>query len=286
MAQGRSRTREIALVLALCALTFGYLRARGKDPSEVSLLDRAVLRLLSPIERGVLGIGRFFASIGHRYVFLVGAEAESDRLRTENMKLRAENTRLTLEAERTPRLEALLGMRARIMAPTVTARLVGLESSSYFHVVRMVLEHDAEVKQGMPVIAAEGIVGRVERVVGPYCDVLLISDARASVDVTLPRTKSRGLMHGMGNGRDYAMKLDFLARDGVAAEGDLVVTSVLSAFPPNLPVGKVRKLAKKEQSEELEAVIDPLVDYSHLEEVLIVLAPVPPAAQLPGGKKL
>ncbi len=273
-------------MIALVVLPLLVLRARSKDPSDLNFVDRGLLRVVATVEYGVLGVGRWFGSLGSRYLFVVGAEAARQKLLTENQTLRSENERLRQENQRVAGLEALLGLRARIGLPTVTARVVGLETSGYFHVVRLSLQHDAEVKKGMAVLGREGVVGRVERVAGGYCDVLIASDPRSAIDITIARTKTRGLLRGTTGGRRYAMRVDYLAKDDALVEGDLVVTSTLGPFPPNLPVGKVAKVLRKEERGEQEAIVDPLVDYGKLDEVLIVLSePPPPAPATSAGKR-
>lgn len=278
------------MVIALVVLPLLVLRARSADPSSLTLIDRGVLRVVSAVEYAVLGTGRWFGSLGSRYVFVVNAEEARAKLDVENQKLRSENERLRRENARVPGLEGLLGLRARVALPTVTARVVSLETSGYFNVIRITLAHDAEVKKGMAVLAPEGVVGRVERVAGPYCDVLLASDPRSGIDVTVARTKTRGLLRGMTGGRRYAMRVDFLTAGGDAlVEGDLLLTSTLGPFPPNLPVGKVVRVLRPEERRdrvEQEVIVAPLIDYAKLDEVLIVLTePPPPPTTTTTGKR-
>lgn len=278
----RRRSREIVAVIVLVVLPLLVLKARSADPSDLGLLDRGVLRVVGAIEYGVLGVGRWFGSLGSRYLFVVNAEEARQKLWRENQALVTENERLRQENARVPVLEGLLGLRARIALPTVTAKVVGLETSGYFNVVRVSLQHDAEVKKGMAVIAREGVVGRVERVAGSFCDVLLAADTRSALDITIARTKTRGLLRGTTGGRRYAMKVDHLQKDDALLEGDLVVTSTLGPFPPNLPVGKVTRVLLRDDRGQ-EALVEPFVDYGKLDEVLIVL--MEPVVPPPAGKK-
>lgn len=278
----RRRSREIVAVIVLVVLPLLVLKARSADPSDLGLLDRGVLRVVGAVEYGVLGVGRWFGSLGSRYLFVVHAEEARQKLWRENQALVTENERLRQENARVPVLEGLLGLRARIALPTVTAKVVGLETSGYFNVVRVSLQHDSEVKKGMAVIAREGVVGRVERVAGSFCDVLLAADPRSALDITIARTKSRGLLRGTTGGRRYAMKVDQLQKEDALLEGDLVVTSTLGPFPPNLPVGKVTRVLLRDDRGQ-EALVEPFVDYGKLDEVLIVL--MEPVVPPPSGKK-
>ena len=55
--------------------------------------------------------------------------------------------------------------------------------------------------------------------------------------------------------------------------GDLVVTSGLGQrFPASILVGKIHKVTKKEFGLYQEAMVTPAVNFSHLEEVLVMTA--------------
>jgi rod shape-determining protein MreC len=62
-----------------------------------------------------------------------------------------------------------------------------------------------------------------------------------------------------------------------AKEGDLVVTSGLAGFPRDLPVGKVSKVTRNSAGLSQELEVSPDVDFARLSEVLVVVAPAPPA---------
>jgi len=70
-----------------------------------------------------------------------------------------------------------------------------------------------------------------------------------------------------------------------AKEGDLVVTSGLGGFPRDLPVGKISKLVKNSAGLTQDIEITPDVDFARLSEVLVVVAPAPPADPDAGSKK-
>ena len=58
------------------------LRGSVRHPSELNALDRAVLRLSSPIQGALAGAGRWVRRGAQRYVFVVGAAKENQTLRT------------------------------------------------------------------------------------------------------------------------------------------------------------------------------------------------------------
>jgi rod shape-determining protein MreC len=222
---------------------------------------------------------RWVGGVWSRYVALWGVRDDNAKLRDENARLRAEVERLKQEAARGTELEALLHLRQSVAGETVAARVVGAEASSYFRVVRVRLDRgDLEVRAGMPVLASAGVVGRVQRVAGPYSDVLLAIDPKSSLDVMITSAdgkvqKGRGILKGIPGEKRYRAKLDYVLQKDQVAEGDVVVSSGLGGFPRNLPVGTVQKVARREFGLFQDVEIEPAVDFGKLAEVLVLVAP-------------
>ena len=175
------------------------------------------------------------------------------------------------QAERGGELERLLKLRSTLPSGVLAAHVVGAETSAFFRVVRVRLDRgEGEAKPGMPVVSSAGVVGRVQRVYGPYSDVLLAADAKSAIDVVLPRTGGRGVIKGIAGDNRYRTRIEYLLRKDEIAEGDTVVTSGLGAFPRDLVVGKVVKVTKRDFGLYQEAEVEPSVDFAKLTEVLIV----------------
>jgi rod shape-determining protein MreC len=156
-----------------------------------------------------------------------------------------------------------------------------------FRVSRIVLDRgDGEVVAGMPVVAAEGVVGRIQRVYGGYADVMLAVDPQSSIDVVLPRTASRGVLKGLGGDNAYTAKVEYLLKSEEVKEDDPIVTSGLGGvFPKDLAVGRVKRIVKNEYGMYQDVEVAPAVDFSRLGRVLVLLAPPPPPDPGARGKK-
>ena len=272
------RTRPLLIVGVVLTLSLLLLRAYSRAPTELNVLDRAVLRVSAPLQHGLTWALRGVAHVWSRYVYLVDLQRENQRLVGDNARLRAELGQAQREAAQAERLEEQLGLRAEIPSETVAARVIGVETSSLFRVARIRLDRgESEVRPGMPVLTHDGVVGRVGRVFGPYCDVLLAVDPKSSIDVVLTRTSGRGVLKGMAGGNGYRARIEYLLRSDEVREGDEVVTSgVGGVFPRGLSVGKVSQVTRPSSGLYQEAQVAPSVDFSRIEEVLVVLAPPPP----------
>jgi rod shape-determining protein MreC len=266
----------LVLVAVLLAFAVLLLRANLKEPERLSALDRGLLRVSAPVESGLVSGVRGAGRLWSRYVALWRVSDENRVLREENARLQAELVQASQEAAHAGELEGLLKLRAQVKAETLAARVIGAELSPFFRVVRLKLDRgDLEVRPGMPVLASSGVVGRVERAFGRYCDVLLAADPKSAIDVVVPRSGARGVLKGApGQGR-YRAHIEYLARTDEVAVGDAVVTSGLGGFPRNLPVGKVAEVTRKDFGLYQDVDVEPTVDFGKLSEVLVLLAPAP-----------
>lgn len=275
------RARELVIVATLLALPVLFLRANLTASDHLNWMDRAILRVSAPLQSGLTALVGGIGTVWQRYVALVHVKADNARLADENQRLRAELAAAKIDAARAGELQRLLGLRASLQFDTLAAHVVAVETSAFFRVVRVKLDRGGEeIKPGMAVLASAGVVGRVQRVFGNYCDVLLATDPKSSIDVVVARTGGRGVLKGIAGSDRYRTRIEYLERKDEAADGDLVVTSGLGGnFPRDLPVGKVTRVDKRGFGLYQEAEVQPTVDFGKLHDVLIV---VPREAQPEG----
>jgi rod shape-determining protein MreC len=237
-----SRARFVLALLVLTALTLLTLDVRSFGPLDAA--RRVALTVLAPVR----------AAVG--WVVDPAVDAWNgawgyDELAEENARLRA-------------RLDELAGSRAREASaletlrrfleqadvtyageiPQVVARVVSGPVSSFEHSVTIDKGTESGIGEGMAVVTAAGLVGRVERAGDGQSLVQLISDPRFSVGARVVSTQALGLVEGRGRDRDP--RLEVPGDDGVLVAGDLVETSGLdrSLYPPNVPIGRVVDVAE------------------------------------------
>lgn len=281
----RQRRRDLATVVMAFALALFFLRQSARHPGELGAIDRLVLRLVAPLQGGFATVARALGAGAGRYVDMSRLRAETQALSSENARLKGELLEARRAMQENARLQRLLALRDSTAAATLSARVIALDSSPYFRVARVELDRGAGlVRRGMPVITADGIVGRINSVAGDRSDVQLAVDPRSAIDVILPRTAGRGLLVGKPGSNFYGCQIQYLARGEEPREGDAVVTSGLGGFPRDLPVGTVTKVSRTAAGLFQDVEVTPHVDYARLAEVLVVVAP-PPAADPDAGRR-
>lgn len=274
------------LLVIIPALVLRASLSRG----EPSGFDKAILRITAPLEAGVTWLVEGIGGIWTSYVAVIDVEDENEELRAENERLRKELAAATRRASDIAALEELAVVKKRTEADTIGARVIGAPLSPQFRVIRLRIDRGKqEVQPHMPVIAASGPVGKIDRVYGDYADVTLVSDPGSTIDVAIKRTGARGQLIGLGRPDSYACRIDALelaSKPELRAKvGDEVVTSgVGSVFPAGMVIGTVSKLVGDDGMLQ-KVEVKPTVDVSRVRAVLILLAPPPPPDPDAGKRK-
>ncbi|MGC4092041.1 MAG: rod shape-determining protein MreC [Polyangiaceae bacterium] len=267
------RYRDIVIVVLLLAVPFFFLRASIRKPSELMPIDQAVLRIATPLEYFSSAAARFVSSLIGNYVYLVDVKDDNNRLSYENARLRGRVRELEHAEAESRRLRRLLGIRDIVPDETVSALVVGKDTTEYFRVAHVIVDTpNPRIRVHMPVVSLDGAVGTVERVAGEKVMVQLVVDSGAGVDVVVERTGARGFVRGTGERARYAVRVEYMKRSDEVEIGDLLVTSGVGCrFPKGIPVARINKLQKRDFGIYQTVEAEPTVDFSRLEEVLIIL---------------
>ena len=263
------RRNQVLLASTLfLSLSFFLLSANRGGLRRIDPLGTVFLEVLQPLQ-GVTatGVGQV-RSLWTSYVSLVGVVGENRDLRDRVRTLEAERQRLTeLELENA-RLERLLDFRSSMPAKALTARVVGKDASGWFETFTLDRGEQDGVQPGMAVVCADGVAGRIASVSPHASRVLLVSDHNSGVDALIQRTRARGILEGTLSG---TASLKYVKPSEELEVGDLVVTSGLDGiFPKGLRLGRVVGVTRRESGLFQLAEVVPFVDFSKLEEVLIL----------------
>jgi rod shape-determining protein MreC len=262
----------VVLVLLLLPLVF-YL-SNSKEPRDHNLVDRAIVWISSPVQWLVVAALEGVSTGWSRYVALIDVARDNEQLRAENARLASEvaaREEMRLENER---LQRLLSLRDRSpIEKAVFARVIAVSPTPLFRSVRIDRGEQDGVHLGAAVVSHAGVVGRVGALGGDWSDVMLLVDANNSTDVLVQRTRARARVRGKGGDRELGIKIEFLGRTEDVAPGDVLITSGAGkVFPKGLVVGRVLSIERAAFGLYQEAAVQPSVDFTRLEELMVLRA--------------
>jgi rod shape-determining protein MreC len=234
------------------------------------------LELMAPLQRAVTLASRTVADVRAGAVDLWHARQEVEALRARVRDLERDTAGLTETQLENERLRTLLDFRQTLRGELLTARVIGHDASGLSRTLVIDRGTASGVVKGAAVLAPGGLVGQVFLASPHAARVLLVTDHNSGVDAVVQRTRGRGIVEGTIEGR---CGLKFVKRTEDLQVGDVVLSSGLDGiFPPAVPVGHISAVDKQGQGLFQYAQIEPGVDVERLEEVLVTLGPVRPAA--------
>lgn len=281
------RYRDTFLVILLLAVPFFFLRASISRPEEMNALDRALMRVAAPVQYAAGAMARGVSSFVSDYFYLVDVGRDNDKLSREMLRLENEVRELSIVRAENDRLKKLVGLRETLPVETVSAVVTTKTPTQFFRVAHLAVDvTGVAIRPNMPVIALGGAVGLVKRVSGDTATVTLVADSGFGVDVVVPRTGARGFVRGIGDEQKYSVRVEYAQRSDEIEVGDVLVTSGVGCrFPQGVAVARVTKVVKREFGAYQTVEAEPTVDFSRLEEVLIILSEAPGCVATDGTVK-
>jgi rod shape-determining protein MreC len=133
----------------------------------------------------------------------------------------------------------------------------------------------------MAVLAPAGIVGRIIGPLAPHAArVQLIIGQNAGAGAMIERSRAGGVVTGTAG--DPPLLMEFVSNLSDVQVGDIVATAGNDGiYPKGFPIGRV-EATEKGSGLYKTIKVRPAVDFSNIEEVLVVLSP-PPALPAPAA---
>ena len=254
-------------IILLAAFIFFSLNLGHKE--HANAFERGAMNLMAPLYGVAAGMNRLVSDIWTDYVDLLGVRKENKKLK-ENISIL--NSRLLAANEAvlaSERLQKLLQLKSSFHAPALAASMIGEDGSPWFKTIVIDRGSVDGLREGLPVVATDGVVGQLVKVAAGSSRVLLLTDNASGIAALVQRSRARGIVKGTGDGR---CSLEFTLHEEDVKVGDTIITSGIGGiFPKGLPIGEVAMIKKGEHGIFQTVEIRPMVNISKLEEVLVIL---------------
>jgi len=158
--------------------------------------------------------------------------------------------------------------RARPQFQYVASAVIGRDPSPFLRYI--IIDHGSDdgIRHGMPVVTQQGLVGRIDAVIANASRVQLINDAGSTIDVRMQTLKQEAQLIGSVTGD---LTLQMIPQDLELNSGEILLTSGLGGnYPSDLLVGQVASVNKSENELFQTASVQPVVDFSTLQAVLVI----------------
>ena len=271
----RSRFLLVGLILAhLTAISHQVDGGHG-----VSLLQRGLLSVLSPLQSGVGATVSFASELWRGWAFHRETYAENRQLRERVRALELQLQLRAYRAQEAVRLRELLELRQAVPLDTLPAQVVGRDGVPWFRTLTLDKGEGDGVRLDAAVISATGVVGRVFAI-GPHAArVQLLLDRDSGAAAITERSRVSGVVSGQVAGPEAGggdLVLKYVPERADVVVGDVVLTSGLDRiYPKGLVIGRVRAVGEMTGLFR-DVRVEPSARFERLEEVLVLRdAPAP-----------
>jgi rod shape-determining protein MreC len=257
------------IILVLAALLLLAMQVSGN----LRPLTGLATQLTAPAQLSATGVTEGVDSIWSSLLSLRTIQQEAAALGVRNLQLQAEINTLNEVEKENEQLRGLLDFaqtrpRLELRGAQIVARNIGEESTNFFESILIDLGRNHGLEIGMPVVTAQGLVGRISSVDDATSTVLLLNDTTSSASALLGTSRLNGVVRGSTSGE---LIMDFIPQGPTFSVGEVVLTSGLGArFPKGIVIGTISSIETQANAVFQKANVDPSVDFGSLELVLVI----------------
>lgn len=198
---------------------------------------------------------------------------ELTRLRERMTALMLENSQLRSAALKARRLEEMLRFKQRSDHALLAARVVAAYRDRFSRSIVLDVGKREGVQTNMPIVAPEGLCGKVIRVDETSAIAQLLLDYNFRVAGKIERSRVDGIIAPSGG---EMCQMREVPRHADVVQGDIVLTSIYSEiFPPDIPIGIVQETHEDPRSLFKTIRVRPFVDFLRLEDVFVMISAQP-----------
>ena len=232
--------------------------------------------LMSGAQRGVYSVSSFFSGtvtaikelsdLKQKYEVLSKRLEDYELLQRSNADIRVENDHL----------KSLLGFSESIPVKNIPAEIIGRDPNNLYSGITINRGAKHGIKKNMPVISFQGsnsgLVGKIVQVGRTTSLVMPVYDYQCFVSARLETSRYDGLVNGQGSS-DSPLVMKYVkkrAKDEITIGEKILTSGENNNFPKNVPIGFVTKIRGSDYETSLDLEVEPVIDFSRLENVFVL----------------
>ncbi len=283
----RERLQSIIPLLLILLTLVGFLLHRA---GLLQPIEGLFVGLATPLQEGVSLVTGQLDELAQTARDLRDLRQRNEELEAQNANLLLENVRLReIEVEAALLRDLLNFAQANpsfdLQGAHVVGREIARDPTNLQRYITLDVGREAGIARNMPVVTDQGLVGRIREVGNGWSRVLLIIDRSSSVNALTQSTRASGLVEGQV---DNSLVMRSISQSDIVSVGDTVFTSGLGGnFPRQILIGQIIEVDRKDYELYQTAVVQPTVDFDHLEVVLVItdFEPITETEQVPVGRE-
>ncbi|MCI0514748.1 rod shape-determining protein MreC, partial [candidate division KSB1 bacterium] len=170
-------------------------------------------------------------------------------LKEKNQQVQSENIRLALEnsfmhemALENQRLRELIGFKQQHEMQLIAAQVIGKGNREGIQSIVLDVGSQDSVTKNMPIVVADGLVGKIFQVGGDYSLGQILFDQNFRVSGKAQRSRVDGIIHWEKG--DFCLLKEVPKRSDVLKDDWIITSGYGEIFPPGLRIGQISEISE------------------------------------------
>ena len=239
--------------------------------TQLSYVENIANKIVMPIQNGLTYLKNRVKGNSAFFVNVNNLKQENESLISKNTELEEKLRELESIKAENESLKQYLNLTEKYSDyTTIPADVINRDISNYSkNIVINVGENDG-VKEGMTVIAAEGLVGHIISVTKATAKVQTIIDSSSSTSSVMSTSRDSIVCKGI-LGEDKKLKAMYIPTDATVSQGDTIETSGQGGiYQKGIYIGTVEKVENTTDLTNRYALVSTAVNFKKLETVLVI----------------
>lgn len=264
--------RWLILIIAIMIISVMGLTMGGRE--RVTFVENLVGNIITPIQKGVYGIGSFIGDKIHPIISIWELEDENKALLAENERLNQALIEAQLTDEEYEDLSELKQSLHYVndlkIDSYITANIIGKDTGNWYNMFMIDAGTNDDITKYSAVINGNGLVGLVYEVGSNWGKVVTIVDNKTSIgfEVLGADQTYDGILHGSQNS---VIKGELFDPHAKVEVGNTIVTSGLGVLAKGIHIGYISEVVYDEDSLLTEIVVKPSVNFKNINRVFVVV---------------
>ena len=256
----------IVLLLALAAVSYS-------ERSGVNIIGNIISVPAAPLQRAFSFVSKKVGDFFGYFEDVKKTQEENEELKKRISELEQQILDIEKLTKENRELKDALNFKEQLDEyDFIGSSIIAKDPGNWFEVFTINRGSKDSIQPDSPVVTSYGLVGRISKVDLLTSRVISIIDIDSTVSARLSKSRDLIVVRGDVELRSKGLcRADYIPPDADIMPGDTVETSGIGGiYPKGIVIGKVVSVISNEGQYDSYAIIQPVVDFKRLEDVIVL----------------
>ena len=260
----------IGIIITIVILILIVIFSNASETGFKSI-GNTISSLVMPVQNGVIYVKNKIQGNSTFFNNIKNLKAENMDLKQKNSELEKSLRELEVIKAENETLKQYVNLKEKYSEySTVPGYVINKDTSNYSNEIIINVGKKDGIKENMPVISDEGLVGHVISVNDNTSKVQTLLDTSSAVSSVVGSARDNIIVRGTLDDKKL-LKATSIPTSVTMAEGDKVETSGMGGiYSKGITIGTIKKITNTQNFTNRYAMVEPSVNFDKLETVLVI----------------